>query len=60
MEYGCIYFKKSDFDREIPSIPIFVVKRFNFNKRPISETITPLTTEYFEIYIQSKRTTYFN
>lgn len=33
MEYGSIYVKKSDFEREVPSLPIYFRKCFDLNER---------------------------
>ena len=51
IEYGCIYIKKSDFEREIPSIPIFFVKRFNFNKRPEMKCLRKKVQSFLDLNI---------
>lgn len=33
LQYGSLYPKESDFDKEVPSLPIFFIKSFNLDKR---------------------------
>ena len=36
-DYGCKYFRESDFERDVPSIPLFFVKNFNLNSKYIQK-----------------------